>query len=50
MLVDNGDHDDVIDKGAKDSTPNLGKEHGSVRDLDWNGSAESNGKTRKNSR
>jgi hypothetical protein len=34
VLVHNRDHDDIIDKGAKDSAPNLGQKHGSVGDLD----------------
>jgi len=34
MLIDDRNHDDIIDKGAKDSAPDLGQEHRSVWDLD----------------
>jgi hypothetical protein len=34
VLIDDRNHDDIVDKGAKYCAPDLGQEHGSVGDLD----------------
>lgn len=37
VVVDDGDHDDVVDDGAEQRAVDLGEEHDSRRDLDYGG-------------